>query len=218
MKLKMRASFISMLLLFFTLVLFYQNCSQEGTSDLFSEGGGGGPEIRGSNTLTLKFVNSDGQEIIPLNVDYDNAIGAVLTSGIQAPANSGQKSVLACIYVGGSGPNNCLGNIPSNVVPLGNAAGCIASGGWREMDCMNEPRPGLADWVKATLANGDVRYTNANLFDVLRSEPGQLLPCDFPLSFTLYVKPNNGIIDEQDVSTRVRVFNLTLARPARCNR
>lgn len=214
MKLKMRASMISMLLLFFTLVLFYQNCSQEGSSDLFSGGpgpDGGGPGTQGSNTLTLKFTNSQGQEIVPVNVDYDNVIRLVLTSGIEAPISSGQKSILACIYVGGTGANGCL-QVPSSILALGNAPGCM-QGAWREMDCnSSQPRPGLADWVKMSLANGDVQYINENLFDALRSTPGQELPCDFPLNFTLYMKPNNG----NTSANNIRVFNLTLARPARC--
>jgi hypothetical protein len=81
------------------------------------------------------------------------------------------------------------------------------------MDCGRvEPSPnGLAVWTKQILPNGNVQYTNTNIFDVLRTAPNQPLPCDFPTSFTFYIKANDG-----NPLSRYQTYNLSLARPARC--
>lgn len=191
----MRASLVSMLLLFFTLVLFYQNCSQSGSSGLF------GPDTGGTTTaskgsFTIKFVVPNTEnEISVAGLRWNSLFGGIIESSVITGSNS-KKSVIACIYVPVNGSvNTCLSQVPSYV--LGSSESDCSSGAWQNLDCANQ-----INWRSTGSQNG--KYVEADFLGVTEGDS-----CAFSSinSIYIYAKPNDGV-NSLDLSVHSRILNV----------
>lgn len=193
MKTKMRASLITMLLLFFTLVLFYQNCSQEG-SGIFTSGnpppGGGNPPggTSGVGTfgVTLKAVNpTTNQEVVVTDGQF------IYPENIKAEVNYGQGNSSVIVCGAGPGDPRCMNSVPNIVLNLNEdssaSSGCDPAKLWTRLDCTF--RIQNHGWV---IVGGGTGMLNQDITNL----GGKVVPgCNGhanPVQFDFHFKPNNG--------------------------
>ncbi len=181
-----------MLLLFFTLVLFYQNCSQEGSGDLFSNtpppgGGPGGTGGVGAFGIVLKAVNpSTNQEVVVTDGQF------VYPENIKAEVNYGQGNSSVIVCGAGPGDPRCMNSVPNIVLNLNEdsnpTSGCERTKLWTRLDCafrINEHGWQIVGGGTGML-NLDITNLGGKIVPGCNSLPN-------PVQFDFYFKPNNGI-------------------------
>lgn len=223
---KNRVSIVTTLLLLFTLVLFYQNCSQESGS-LFNDSENGQPE--GASSISFRFFLVD-----PTNVNNQTEISIAQSTptldqflAMQIENASSTTSVIGCVHVTGTTPNPCTQNnifvggvsYPQSGVP----ARVLQA---NEYDCksvFNATESDKPIWqnIKCPYQQNisgmvEVAIGKFKDMDFLRkvTAPLEILPCTYPLQFTSYAKVNDG--NKNNFSLAKNSVQITYMKPTRC--